>query len=324
MDDPKDWLSQLLELIPIRGRLEHRCFFGAPWQLDYDPSQAGHLPYHIVLAGSAVLDGPQGGSSRRLAAGSIVVFPKGSGHRLHDGSGDKPAPARQRVGTTITVDENDGPGERSDMLCGRFIVSSDHARLIRAYLPEVLIVSAVEDGAPAVRAGTEAQLAGLVGLMRIETAAESLGGRAMLTGLSTALFSLILRLASERGEVPNGLLALAGHPRLAPALTSLFDRPSHHWTLPELAARCGMSRATFVRQFQKHLGRSAADLLTDIRMTVASNELRSRAASTVAVAEAAGYQSEAAFQRVFKQHMGMTPAQYRRQANAVDQAPERA
>jgi len=34
--------------------------------------------------------------------------------------------------------------------------------------------------------------------------------------------------------------------------------------------------------------------------------------STRAVAELAGYQSEAAFQRAFKQRIGMTPAQWRR------------
>jgi AraC family transcriptional activator of mtrCDE len=34
--------------------------------------------------------------------------------------------------------------------------------------------------------------------------------------------------------------------------------------------------------------------------------------STGAVAEAVGYQSEAAFQRAFKSHMGMTPAEWRK------------
>jgi AraC family transcriptional regulator, activator of mtrCDE len=49
-------------------------------------------------------------------------------------------------------------------------------------------------------------------------------------------------------------------------------------------------------------------------MTVAANALKTSDMSTGAVAELAGYQSEAAFQRAFKQHMGMSPAQWRRDA----------
>src|SRR5262245_39537387 len=73
-----------------------------------------------------------------------------------------------------------------------------------------------------------------------------------------------------------------------------------------------MSRATLARHFQEKLGRSASDLLTDIRMALAANELRKPSLSTGAVAEAVGYQSEAAFQRAFKRHMDVTPAQWRR------------
>jgi AraC-like DNA-binding protein len=73
-----------------------------------------------------------------------------------------------------------------------------------------------------------------------------------------------------------------------------------------------MSRATLARQFQEKLGRSASDLLTDIRMTLAANELKKSSLSTGAAAEAIGYQSEAAFQRAFKRRMGVTPAQWRK------------
>jgi AraC family transcriptional activator of mtrCDE len=137
----------------------------------------------------------------------------------------------------------------------------------------------------------------------------------MLNALSTAMFALTLRLAGESDEAPTGLLALAGHPRLGPALTALFHEPARAWTLPELARLCHMSRATLARHFQKQLGRSASDLLADIRMTLAANELRKSSAFTAAVAEMAGYQSEAAFQRAFKQWMGVTPAQWRRAAD---------
>jgi AraC family transcriptional activator of mtrCDE len=151
--------------------------------------------------------------------------------------------------------------------------------------------------------------------MRRESATENLGSYAMLKALSTTMFALTLRLASEAQEAPAGLLALAGQPRLAPALSVLFNQPSHPWSLSELAALCNMSRATFVRHFQEKMGRSANDMLTDIRMMMAANEIRRSSLSTGAVAEGVGYQSEAAFQRAFKQHIGVTPAQWRREAN---------
>src|SRR5262249_7359677 len=130
--------------------------------------------------------------------------------------------------------------------------------------------------------------------------------------LSTAMFALTLRLASEAQDAPTGLLALAGQPRLAPALAAMFQEPARAWTLSELARLSHMSRATLARHFQETLGRSASDLLTDVRMTLAARELRKPSVSTAAVAAAVGYQSEAAFQRAFKRRMGMTPARWRR------------
>jgi AraC family transcriptional activator of mtrCDE len=43
----------------------------------------------------------------------------------------------------------------------------------------------------------------------------------MLNALSTVMFALVLRLASETDDAPRGLLALAGHRRLAPAVAAL-------------------------------------------------------------------------------------------------------
>jgi AraC family transcriptional activator of mtrCDE len=314
MYESADWLSRLLELVPVSGRVEHHCLFGAPWRLELDISEAGEIPYHIVLAGTAILDDPNGGPPLRLAAGDILLLPRGAAHSLHDGSGTQPSAMRQRFGSAVPIDENDGKGERLDMLCGRFLLSPTHERLVRSYFPERFVARSEAGPSGTSATGTRAQLANLVGLMRVESAEENLGGHAMLNGLSTALFTLAIRLASETAEAPAGLLALAGHPRLAPALAALFRHPEREWTLPDLAALCGMSRATFVRHFQQRLGRSAADLLTDIRMTVAARELRRSTASAGAVAEAVGYQSEAAFQRAFKKHVGATPAQFRRGA----------
>ncbi|MGY4340977.1 AraC family transcriptional activator of mtrCDE [Bradyrhizobium sp. LM2.9] len=209
---------------------------------------------------------------------------------------------------------NDGQGDRLDLLCGRFFIGPPHDRLIRNYLPTNLVVRAM-DGNDEEDVGSAANhLANLVGLMRMESAGDKAGSNAILNALSSALFTLTLRAASESEQAPEGLLAVAGNPRLAPAISAMLADPTRPWNLPDLAGLCGMSRATFMRHFQEKLGRSAADLLVDIRMSLAANELKKPTISTEAIAEAVGYQSVSAFRRVFADKMGMTPGEWRRRA----------
>ena len=307
-----DWLSRLFSMMPVSGRLDLRCSYGAPWRIDQGPGEIGEIPYHAIIAGSAVLESLGGGRSLQLKPGDILLLPANPHHVLHDGSGATPAPPLNRSSRNLTISENAGTGERLDMLCGHFVIRPPYDRLLRSYLPPHLVVHASAHGVEEGRSGAAAQLASLVVWMRSEATRNHLGGLAILDALFTAMFALVLRLASELNDARPGLIALAGDPRLAPALVALFNEPARAWSLPELAKLCNMSRATLVRQFQEKLGRSANDLLTDIRMTLAANELRKPSMSTGAVADAVGYQSEAAFQRAFKNHMGSTPAQWRK------------
>src|SRR5262249_27254033 len=155
--------------------------------------------------------------------------------------------------------------------CGRIILAPPHDRMIRAYLPARLVTrtsAAKGSRREGMHGAAHEQLNGLVALMRTEASADNLGGYAMMNALSAALFALTMRVASESDEAPTGLLALAGNPRLSPALTAMFSDPARAWTLPELANLCSMSRATLIRHFQDKLGRSPNDLLTDIRMAL--------------------------------------------------------
>jgi AraC family transcriptional activator of mtrCDE len=308
VDHTVDWLSRLLELVSVNGHLDIRCLYGAPWRVEFETSAPQEVPYHIILNGSALLENPEGGPPQKLVAGDIVILPNGSAHTMHDGGGKKPGQARIESRLNINVTENDGKGERLDMMCGRFVFRPPYDRALRDYLPARLVVPISQGGT----SETAVKLANLVELMRAESVSEQIGGRAMLNALSSALFTLALRRASELSDSPAGLLALAANPRLVPALTALFNQPSHPWTLPELAELCNMSRATFVRHFQDATGSTASDFHTNIRMSIAARELRSTLLSVDAISELVGYQSDAAFQRAFKQYMGMTPAQWRK------------
>lgn len=314
MTETIDWLSELLQIITVTGKLEVRCAYGAPWSVSYEQSPEREIPFHVILGGSATVDNLGEQSSHKVGPGDIVLLPQGGAHVLHDGSGVPPSPAHVRETVNFVISENTGSGERLDMLCGRFIIEAPHDRLVNQYLPRTLIVRARDKERDSRSDGMSAtdQLKGLVHLMRLEASESRLGGFAMLNALSSALFTLALRAASASLQAPTGLLALAGHPRLAPAVSAILRDPAKQWTLPTLAQLCNMSRATFMRRFEAMLGRSATDLLTDIRMSIAANALRNPALGTESVAELVGYNSIAAFRRAFTQRMGVTPGEWRR------------
>jgi AraC family transcriptional activator of mtrCDE len=318
-----DWLSHLLQIVTVTGRLEVRCAYGAPWRIVWNEAAANEIPYHVIVSGRAVIEDPETRTARELVSGDVVLLPHGAAHVLHDGSGQAPVVTRQyQRPAGWMLSENDGEGEQLDLMCGRFFIAPPHDQLIRNYMPANLVTRAMNgDGADGIGSASS-HLARLVSLMRTESAADRVGGRAILNALSSALFALVLRAASEGDDAPEGLLALAGNPRLAPAIAAMFGDPAQPWRLPDLADRCGMSRATFMRQFQEKLGRSALDLLTDLRMSLAANELKKPSISTEAVAETAGYQSVSAFRRVFAERMGMTPGEWRRAAHNGAQAAE--
>jgi len=317
---PLDWLSRLLEVTPVHGQIDLRCQYGAPWLIDQQGFQNGEMAYHVVLSGSATLDDPNG-IPATLEAGDILLLPHGEAHKLRDGGRAPASPATSHIASNLVFSRNGEDASRLDMLCGRFVFLPPHARVLRRYLPARLIVRTAGTGSSRQLSGGTA-LRDLIALMQAETTADVLGGRAMLNALSTALFTLTLRFSSESGEAPSGLLALAGYPRLAPALDAIFGAPGYPWTLPLLARQCNVSRATFVRLFQEKLGMSANDFLTDIRMTRAANDLQTTNASTGAIADAAGYRSEAAFQRAFKLHMGLTPSAWRKASKASDRSAQ--
>ena len=100
-----DWLGRLFEMMPVRGRLDLRCNYGAPWRIDQGPGEANEIPYHAVLAGSATLEDPAGGRPLQLKTGDILLLPGNPRHVMHDGSGAAPLHARNRAsGSTSCAD----------------------------------------------------------------------------------------------------------------------------------------------------------------------------------------------------------------------------
>jgi AraC family transcriptional activator of mtrCDE len=79
-----------------------------------------------------------------------------------------------------------------------------------------------------------------------------------------------------------------------------------------------MSRATFMRAFAKLAGNSPWTLLTQVRMQMAYGLLSRTQSGLSDIAAQVGYQSQAAFSKVFKDTYGMAPGQLRR---SLEQQP---
>ena len=71
---------------------------------------------------------------------------------------------------------------------------------------------------------------------------------------------------------------------VGPALRLLHNEPEHPWTLAELAAACGASRAALARRFTELVGEPPMAFLTGWRIALAADLLLEPGATVGSVA----------------------------------------
>src|SRR5262249_61428754 len=100
-------------------------------------------------------------------------------------------------------------------------------------------------------------------------------------------------------------------PLLGRPLTLWQARPTHAWTVEELAAQAAASRSTLSDRFSNLVGFPPIQYLTQWRMQLAAKRLADPGVKIAAIAHEIGYESEAAFSRAFKKFVGRSPSQWR-------------
>jgi AraC-like DNA-binding protein len=139
------------------------------------------------------------------------------------------------------------------------------------------------------------------------------GGEGVLAKLAEVLFIEVLRLyMNEQDEGRTGWLAGVRDRIVGAALNALHKNPCHAWTLEELARSASTSRSVLAERFQQLVGISPMQYLTQWRMLLAANLLRSSNSSLTRIAEEVGYQTDTAFSRAFRREFGAPPAAWRR------------
>ncbi|MGF6889419.1 AraC-like DNA-binding protein [Nocardia sp. GAS34] len=153
---------------------------------------------------------------------------------------------------------------------------------------------------------------------RLDTAArllvDRLGTDTIVAALLDTLLLYIMRAWFDehpKGSTNTGWAAALADPAISAALHSIHRDPARPWTVANVAAEAGLSRAAFSKRFTTMIGQPPLTYLTWWRMTTAARLLHASDTPLGQIAAQTGYTSEFAFANAFKREFGTAPGRYR-------------
>jgi AraC-like DNA-binding protein len=268
-----DVVSDVITVLRTGRPSSNRTSIDIRWQVPFDAYEGAG--FHVLLRGNCSLLSDFG-DPVRLGVGDVVLLPHGSAHQL--------------------------AGDGTELLCGKCRLDRSRSHPLLSELPEIIHLPAT--------VGRHLELRAAIDLLGGEVEADRSGRDAVVSGLLDLLLVYMLRAWLEDNPDTGWSLALTD-PAVAGALHAIHDDPARPWTVPELAAAVGQSRATLARRFAALVGQPPMAYLTWWRMTRAAGLLRDSDAPLSAIARQVGYESQFAFSHAFKRLFGQSPNQYR-------------
>ncbi len=160
--------------------------------------------------------------------------------------------------------------------------------------------------------GRRGWLEAILRRMVSESARERPGQSVALSRLTEVLFVEVLRSwIKSLGPSEGGWLGAMADPHIGPALQLIHEQPDRPWTLDELGQRVGLGRSTFSARFTRLVGQSMYRYLIARRMEQAAFLLESSHDGIARIGIRVGYETVAAFSKVFLRYHGLSPGRYR-------------
>ena len=319
-----DALSEVLAAVHLSGSIFFEVTAKSPWVAEAPPAAriapqvapgAQHaIEYHVVTAGSCWISlvGDNATEPVKLNEGDIVVVPHGDPHVVSSAPGMRAEPNLEvygKPGEHVAVPfqlqtGGDGPSE-TRLICGFFSCDVRPFNPLLESLPRFM-----RFGRDSL--ASHSLLDEFIRFATAEMGNKRAGSQSVLNRLSELMFVEIIRLYMDQLVGSNtGWLAGLRDPLVGRALTLLHARPSHAWTLEQLASEAAASRSVLADRFNDLVGYPPIQYLTRWRMQIAARRLMDPGARVAAVAHEVGYDSEAAFSRAFKKFVGQSPGQWR-------------
>ncbi|GAA4252679.1 AraC family transcriptional regulator [Dactylosporangium darangshiense] len=191
------------------------------------------------------------------------------------------------------------------VLTGAYQLAGEVSRRLLSALPTAVVVPRPDWDTP------------LVSLLADEIAKDRPGQEAVLDRLLDLMLITALRtwLARPSSSAP-GWYRAQSDPTVGPALQLLHHNPALQWTVADLAAKVGVSRALLARRFTELVGEPPMAYLAGWRLALAADLLLEPDATLAAVARRVGYGSAFALSAAFKRVRGVSPREHREQCTA--------
>ncbi|MFF2935189.1 AraC family transcriptional regulator [Streptomyces mirabilis] len=224
------------------------------------------------------LDDP--GSAVELVPGEVTLVRGGPDHHIaHEPGAECLEPEDFRA--RHAYDGSSEDPRATVFLCGAYRFSGDIGSGLLEALPQVLTLSAAI-GDP---------MREVIALLSYELTASEPGQPTVPDRLLDVLLVLAIRNDFRLSSTAPRWYRASADPRLNAALQAMHENAGHPWSIPELAAISGLSRAAFARTFRDALGQTPVQYLTDWRMDLARDHLRTGELGMTHIAHTVGYSS---------------------------------
>jgi AraC-like DNA-binding protein len=306
--DVLDPLGDILDQARFRSTIFCRSDMTAPW--GFSVSSREISTFHFVECGACWLEVQDAAITIPLQTGDLVVLPHGHAHAMKDAQNspvtrldDLLAGGQALASGTLHFG---GGGVATTLICGGFIFDHRDALPFLSALPPVLHTR--ERGS---RIGSCLRIA--LEIIAGETGSDRIGANTMISRIADLIFieSVKSHFTDAAGS-PRGWFAALRDRHVGKAISLIHREPHRPWTVESLASEVGMSRTAFALRFSLLLGESPIRYLASRRIARAGHLLENAQLTVAKIAENVGYDSEVAFSRAFKRHVGLSPIEYRR------------
>lgn len=315
--EPTSALADALARLRLQGAIFLRGEYSEAWAYESLPSADAAavlapdatrvLLFHVIAAGRCWVGA--GGERHWAQAGDVVVLPYNDEHRMGGTTDAVCVPIATLIEDPpwerMPVINHGQGGERTSVVCGYLACEDPLFDPRLRVFPPVFVVSPPEGPARDwVRASIDYAMA--------QTAQVSADRFEAPTRVPELLLVEVLKLhLASAPAAEQGWVRALRDPVLAPALAAIHGSPDRKWRVASLAREANVSESLLDERFRSVLGLAPIRYLTEWRMHLAEDLLRSSDLGLAAVARRVGYDAEEAFSRAFKRVHGEAPSAWR-------------